>query len=146
MYESFGGGWFYLESHRSVLGSYLYVGIKLISPSMKSVKALFVCRWMFNCAMKSIDMIDTSNRNTGFQFTELFNQHFLNCDWLYGTEANRRVVTISKLKDKNQTRWHVVQAAGVRWETLTWSNSWSFFNSDLAMCCLTSAASYIKRR
>lgn len=34
---------FYLESHRSVLGSYLYVGMKLISPSMKSVKALFVC-------------------------------------------------------------------------------------------------------
>lgn len=40
---------FYLESHRSVLGSYLYVGMKVISPSMKSVNALFVCLWMFSC-------------------------------------------------------------------------------------------------
>lgn len=33
----------YLESHRSDLGSYLYVGMKVISPSMKSVKAFLVC-------------------------------------------------------------------------------------------------------
>lgn len=38
----------YLESHRSVFGSYLYVGMKLSSPSLKSVNAFFVCLWIFN--------------------------------------------------------------------------------------------------
>lgn len=59
---------FHLESHRSVLGSYLYVGMKLISPSMKSVKAFFVCLWMFSYTMENgntskFNLVKESNQN-----------------------------------------------------------------------------------
>lgn len=47
------GTWLYLESHRSVLGSNLYVGMKVISPSMKSVKAFFVCLWTFSYKLET---------------------------------------------------------------------------------------------